>query len=204
MTHLPPLKLPCYFAALAAMSMGVSGCFGLAIAAGGETAAVVAQERSVGKAVDDAGILLGIKKRFAGQPDNDMFANVEVKSVEGRVLLTGNVDKPESKIDAMRITWEVPGVREVIDEIQINDKSGFGNYTRDVWISTQIRARLIAARAIRSINFSVITVNQTVYLMGIAQDQAELDKVTHVISTTSYVQKVVSYAQLKTDPRRVR
>jgi len=71
-----------------------------------------------------------------------------------------------------------------------------------VWISTQIRARLIATKGVRSINFSILTVNQVVYVMGIAQDQLELDKVTYIASTTSYVQRVVSYARLKNDPRR--
>lgn len=188
--------------ALAAISIALSGCVGLMIAAGGETAKVVAQERSVGNAVDDTGIKLKILAIFAKQESKDMLANVEVKVVEGRVLLTGNVDKPPSQVEAVRLAWQVEGVREVINEIQINDQSGLWNYTRDVWISTQIRARLIATKGIRSINYSIVTVNQTVYIMGIAMDQLELDKVTYVASTTSYVQRVVSYVQLKDDPRR--
>ncbi len=189
-------------AALLGLALSLSGCFGVMLAAGGETAAVVAQERSVGNAVDDAGILLSIKTRFAEKDYKDLLANVEVKSVEGRVLLTGNVDKPESKVEAVRIVWGIGGVREVIDEIQVNDQSGIWNYTRDVWISTQIRTRLIATKDLRSINYSIITVNQVVYIMGIAQDQQELDKVAHIASTTSYVQRVVSYVRMKNDPRR--
>jgi osmotically-inducible protein OsmY len=190
------------FTATSACLLVLSNCVPLLIAGGSETAAVVAQERSVGNAMDDAGILVRVKHAFAKQDYKDLLANVEVKVVEGQVLLTGNVDKSESQIEAVRLTWEVPGVREVINEIQVNDQSGFLNYTRDVWISTQIRARLIAAKGIRSINFSVITVNQTVYVMGIAQNQEELDKVTYIASTTSYVQKVVSYVRMKDDPRR--
>lgn len=188
---------------LPVMAMSLSGCFGLMLAAGGETAKVVAQERSVGNAVDDAGILLQLKHVYAKHDAKDLFANVEIKVIEGRVLLTGNVDKPESKIQAVRLAWQVPGVREVIDEIQINDQSGIWNYTRDLWISTQIRARLIATKGIRSVNYSIITVNQTVYVMGIAHDTQELDKVTYIASTTSYVQRVVSYVQMKDDPRRI-
>lgn len=189
------------FAMMALCSVSLSGCFGVMLAAGSETAAVVAQERPVGAAVDDAGILLRIKHLFA-EATEDLFLNVEVKSVEGRVLLTGNVNKPESKVEAVRMVWTVDGVKEVIDEIQVNDKSSFWNYTRDVWISTQIRARLIATKDIRSINFSIITVNQVVYVMGIAQNQKELDMVNNIASTTSYVERVVSYATLKNDPRR--
>lgn len=189
-------------ASFIAASFIASGCVPLLVAGGSETAAVVSQERSVGNAVDDAGILLHIKHEFAKQESKDMLLNVEVKVVEGRVLLTGNVDKPESQVEAVRLVWLVEGVREVINEIQINDKSGLWNYTRDVWITTQIRTRLIAVKGVRSVNYSIITVNQVPYIMGIAQNQEELDKVTYIASTTSYVQRVVSYVQLKDDPRR--
>lgn len=190
------------FAASLAILLQTTGCITAATAAVGESAVIVAQERSVGNAVDDTGILLGIKHRYAQKDVNDLLANVEVKVVEGRVLLTGNVDKPDTQIEAVKLAWEVNGVREVINEIQITDKSGFWNYTRDVWVSTQVRTRLLLEKNLKSVNYSVITVNQTVYLMGIAQNQAELDKATYIASIVPYVQRVVSYVRLKTDPNR--
>lgn len=180
----------------------LSGCVPLLIGGGTETAVVMAQERSPGNAVDDAGILLKIKDLYAKQNDKDMLLNVEIKVVEGRVLLTGNVDKPDSQIEAVRLAWQAGGVREVMNEIQVSDKAGFTNYARDVWISTQVKSRLILTKNVRSINYSVITVNQVVYLMGIAQDQEELDRVTYAASVIEYVQRVVAYVRLKDDPRR--
>jgi osmotically-inducible protein OsmY len=188
-------------AAICALIM-LPSCIPLLVAGGAETAAVVAQERTPGNAVDDASLYLQIKNKFAQKDFNDLLVNVAVKVVEGRVLLTGNVDKPESQIDAVRLAWQVNGVKEVINEIQITDQSGVWNYTRDVWISTQVRSRLIFEKGIRSINYSIITVNQVVYLTGIAQHQEELDKVTYIASTTSYVERVVSYVRMKDDPRR--
>ncbi len=182
--------------------MLLSGCIPLIVGGGTEGAVVAAQERSTGNAVDDAGILIRIKDLYARQDYKDLLANVEVKVVEGRVLLTGNVDKPDSQIEAVRLAWQVGGVKEVINEVQLSDKAGIWNYTRDVWITTQLKSKLLITKDIRSINYSPITVNQVVYLMGIAQDQAELDRVTYIASTISYVQRVVSYVQLKDDPRR--
>jgi osmotically-inducible protein OsmY len=183
-------------------SVWLSGCAAVLIGAGTEGAVVAAQERTAGNALDDAGILLKIKDLYAQNDYKDLLANVEVKVVEGRVLLTGNVDKPDSQIEAVRLAWQVNDVKEVINEVQISDKAGIANYARDVWISTQIKSRLLFTKDIRSINYSPITVNQVVYLMGIAQDQAELDRVTNVAGTTNYVQRVVSYVRLKNDPRR--
>ena len=185
-----------------ALAGALNGCVALGLAAGGEAGVTAAQERSAGNKVDDAGIFLRIKNAFAHYSTNDIFANVEVKVVEGRVLLTGNVEKPESKIEAVRLTWTVNGVRELHDEISVNDQTGIGNYLQDAWISNNIRARLLAEKGVRSINYSVITTNQVVYLMGIAQDQAELNKVTHISSTAKNVQRVVSYVLMRDDTRR--
>ena len=153
-----------------------SSCAAVVVGAGGEAAYVAAQERSMGNAVDDAGILLKIKNAYAQKDFKDLLANVEIKVTEGRVLLTGNVDKPESQVEGVRLAWQVEGVREVMNEIQLNDKAGFSNYVRDAWVSNNIRARFLAEKNLRSINYSVMTVNQVVYLMGIAQDQTELDR----------------------------
>ncbi len=183
-------------------AIGLAGCIPLVVGGATETAVVVAQERSVGNAIDDVGIVLQIKNLYAKQDYKDLLANVEIKVVEGRVLLTGNVDKPDSQIEAVKLAWQVGGVKEVINELQINDKSGFMNYAKDVWISTQVRTRLLFGKDIHNINYSVITVNQVVYLMGIAQNQEELNRATNVASATSYVQRVVSYVRLKDDPRR--
>lgn len=188
---------------MALLGFLVSGCVPLALSGATEGAVVVAQERSVGEAVDDAGIYLAIKKNYAVQPkENTLFADIMVKVIEGRVFLTGSVEKPETQVDAVNLAWQVNGVREVVNEIQVTDQSGFGDYAKDVWISTQIRTRLLITKDIRSVNYSIITVNQVVYLMGIAQDQAELERATWVASTTQYVKRVISHVRLKTDPRR--
>jgi len=184
------------------LSVCLSGCAALIIGGGTETAVVAAQERSAGNAVDDAGIYLKIKDLYLQNDYKDLLANVDVKVVEGRVLLAGNVDKPESEVTAVRLAWQVGGVREVMNEVKVTDQAGIWNYTRDVWISTEIRTHLLLGKDIHSVNYSVITLNQVVYLMGIAQNQDELDRATYVASTTQYVQKVVSYVRLKDDPRR--
>ncbi len=189
-------------AILLCLPLALNGCAAAIIGAGAGGAAVVAQERSVGSAVDDNTIYLHIKSLFAQGKTGDMFANVIVKVSEGSVLLTGNVDEPESQVEAVRLAWTVAGVKEVINEIQVNSQAGFGNYMRDAWISNQIRSRLVFTKNIRSLNYSVVTVNQVVYLMGIAQDQAELERATSIASTTSYVKQVVSHVRLKNDPRR--
>jgi osmotically-inducible protein OsmY len=173
------------------------------VTAGATTGGVVAaQERSAGNAVDDAGIKLTLDNLYFNRDINDLFKNVSVHVTEGRVLLTGDVDRPETKIEAVRLAWKATGVKEVIDEVQVNDKAGIVDYARDTWIDTQIRSRLLFEKNLRSVNYNIETVNGVVYLLGIAQDQEELNKATYIASTTKYVKQVVSHVILKDDPRR--
>ena len=49
----------------------------------------------------------------------------------------------------------------------------------------------------RSINYNVDCVGGTIYLIGVAQDQAELERVIDHARDISYVRRVVSYVRLK-------
>jgi len=180
----------------------LSGCITTAISGVSAVGVVAAQERSAGNAVDDVSIRLALNNLYINKDVKDLYRNIGIRVSEGRVLLTGAVSKPESSVEAVRIAWTVKGVREVINEIQVNDKSGIADYVRDVWISTQIRTRMLLEKNLRSVNYNVETVNGVVYLMGIAQNQEELDKAKYLAGTTSYVNKVVSHVIMKDDPRR--
>ena len=99
----------------------------------------------------------------------DMWRNLGLDVSEGRVLVTGKVDKPEQRVEAVKLSWRAEGVKEVINEIKVTEEGGLGNYTRDAWISTQLRTKLLFDKHVSSVNYSVDTVDQVVYLMGIAQ-----------------------------------
>ena len=53
-----------------------------------------------------------------------------------------------------------------------------------------------------SINYSMDTVNQAVYLMGVAKDGSELERVIGHAKNIDYVRRVVSYVRLKDDAAR--
>ena len=184
------------------LSTALSGC--LAIAAGGVagTGYTVAQERSVGSVVDDNAIWTKIKSAFLQHDVNDLFGDVNVEVSEGRVLLTGDVRSPQTRVDAVRITWQVSGVKEVINEIQVTDQTTLKNYANDLWIITQVKSRLLLEKNLRSINYSVDCINATVYLMGIAQDQNELNRATIIAGKVKGVKNVISHVRLRQDPLR--
>ncbi len=183
------------------MLAGLGGCAGAVVGAGAAAGIGVAQERSVGDAIDDTTIATKLSAALFDDSFK-LFRDVDLEVVEGRVLLTGKVEEQESRLRAEELTWKVKGVREVANAIQVTSEGGIGSYASDVRISNQLRAKIIGDADVLGINYSIETVSQIVYLIGIAQTQEELDRVIGHARSISGVKKVESYVRLKDDPRR--
>ena len=182
-------------------ALPLSGCGSLLVGAATTGATVAAQERSIGDAVDDLTIRTELNRLFF-EDSVELLQSVSFNVIEGRVLLKGAVEKQEHRIHAIELAWKARGVREIINEIQVTDKDGIVNYARDTWISTQLRAEILFDVDILSINYNLETVNGVVYLVGIAQDQTELDKVVDHARHIKDVKQVVSHVVMRDDPRR--
>ncbi|UCH74984.1 MAG: BON domain-containing protein, partial [Rhodospirillales bacterium] len=128
--------------------------------------------------------------------DVEVFQRVDIEVVEGKVLLTGVVPNPQNRIDAARIAWQADGVAEVINEVELRDSRSLSDAARDSWITTRLRSAILFDGEIQSINYTIDTVNGAVYLMGIAQSQAELDRVVGHARNIDYVRHVVPYVRI--------
>ena len=186
---------------LVAGSLSLSACGELLIGAAATTGIAIAEERSVGDAVDDLTIRAELNHLFF-RDDLELYQDVSFSVIEGRVLLKGTMPTPENRIHALRLAWRADGVREVINEIQVADDSGILDYARDTWISAQLKAKILVDGDVLSINYGVETVNGTVYLLGIAQDEAELARVIEHAHGIEDVKRVVSHVVIKDDRRR--
>lgn len=197
-----PYRLPIALLALfLAGALGGCAAPGVAVGAGATLGVAAAQERGLQGGFKDAQTSIEVN-RLLLEDSTDLFRQVGVDVVEGRVLLTGSVREPQSRVTAVRLAWQAPGVREVINEIQVTDTSSLGNYTRDTWISTQLKSRLLLDGQISAINYNVETVNQVVYILGLGQDRTEIDRVISHAKDIPHVRRVVSYALAKDDPAR--
>jgi osmotically-inducible protein OsmY len=189
------------------LSLGVAvatlltGCspVGMAIGAGATAANMAMEERGFGNAVRDNLIWTDINGRLLNK-DPKLFQNVNLQVQEGRVLLTGFVQKPEDRVEATRIAWEPDGVREVIDNVKLGRSRDFGDFSQDQFLVQEINLKLLLDRDIRQSNYSVDCIRSTVYLMGIARTPAELQRVIDHVRDVPYVRAVVSHVRVRTDP----
>jgi osmotically-inducible protein OsmY len=184
-----PLALPIVLGGCPVAIVG-----GLAAAGGAGYAAN--QERGAGGVVDDLTIKTNIQNAWL-HTNPLMQRDFDVTVYEGRTLLTGTTSNPEMKAQAKEIASRTPGVRTVYDEIEVAPGEGAWQNVRDTWITSQIRSNLVFASDVRSTNYTIETVNNSVYLIGSARDQAELDRVTNAARNVPNVKRVVSYIQIR-------
>lgn len=156
----------------------------------------VAEERGVGGAFSDTSIRSRITMKWA-TTSPDLLPLVEITVREGRVLLSGTVDKPEQQIEAIRLSWEVSGVKEVIDKMDVGEGNGFFGYMGDSWLTTKMRTAMLADRDIRSVNYTIKTVRGVMYIMGIALSTKELERVITRARNMAGVERVVSYVRIR-------
>ena len=191
-------------AILLAATLLTSGCtaVGLAVGAAATAGVSVAQERTTRQALTDAEIRVTINNSLLND-GRELFVDVSTEVVEGRVLLTGNVNRPEDRIRAAEIVWATPDVVELINELEVGGGGGVEGYAEDVWISTQLRAKLLGDADVNAINYTIETINKTVHLIGVARNEEELARVVDIASRVPGVEKVVSHVLTKNDTRRV-
>ena len=201
--QLPSRSVTSLVMAIAMLVLGgllFSGCAPAVIGVGTAAVAASSTEKGLSTSVADGLIFTKIQDNFL-QTDASLPTVVDVTVNDGAVLLTGKVKTPEEKVLATKLTWEVRGVREVVNEIQVIDKSSIKDIAKDLAASAQLRGKLIADNSVSSLNFSIDVVNGTVYLSGVAADAEQMNRVVSHARELRFAQQVVNYITLRTDQR---
>ncbi len=158
----------------------------------GSTMVIAEGERSMGVVIDDATIKVNIAAKFINSEDN-LFVNISTTVLDGRVLLTGLVDNQEIRIDAVRKVWEVNGVQEVINEIQIGNRATLKEYANDLWINTQAKGLAAKTVGLRVVAYNFETIQGKVYIAGITSRPEQLENLIEAVKTVKGVKEIVNY-----------
>ena len=191
-------------AAFAAGALFLTACTPVGVVAGvGASAGVaVSEERGLKGAGSDALIRVSINEAWLTE-DFDTFNRLNLQIYEGRILISGRVPDQAQADKAVQLAWQAKNVREVINEIEISNAGALDNFANDTLINARLDSELLFDGEIRSINFSTRAVGGSVYLLGVAQNREELDRVFRVTRDIPNVKRVISHVIMKDDPRRV-
>jgi osmotically-inducible protein OsmY len=165
------------------LPVALSGCAGALIvgglAAAGTGGYAAGQERGIGGAVSDLQIETDVETAFAGT-DPGLKGGIMTTVYDGRVLLAGRVGTQEMKAQAVQLASRIAGVRALYDEVEVGLPRDTWDATKDAWITARLRSEFMLDAEIRSGNYTIETENGSVYLIGSAHSQAELDRATRI------------------------
>jgi len=178
---------------LAAGALG--GCAGVVIGGGAAVGTAAYQERGVRGVARDLATATKLRTKLLDTGEA-YVTGVGIEVYEGRVLLTGILEKEPMRAAAVKLAWKTEGAKDVINEIQIG-QSSLRDIAGDSWITAQLKTKITFDKKILAINFSIETVNGIVYLIGIAQDQGELDRILTHGRGIDYVRRIISHVRVK-------
>ena len=198
MSNRPAYRRPTVAAALLAVlgASGLAGCAGAVVGAGAAVGVAAFEERGIEGRARDLRTSAQIAEQWFSF-DHTLPVKVSAEVYEGRALLTGAVTDPQVQADAVRLAWKAEGVQDVINEIQVVKDTDLIDAAKDSWITTQLVSKITFDKLIMAVNYEVETVNGVIYLIGIAQNQAELDRVTAYGRAIPNVTHIVSHVRIK-------
>ena len=157
--------------------------------------------RTIGMQIDDTIMQKNLSTRLALQ-DKKYFLSIQSEVLDGRIFLSGKVDEPEEKIRITKMAWETKGVRSVKNAITIKGQSNFKSTAKDILITSQLRTALILNKKTKARNYTLETINKTIYIFGIAMDQDEKKEVIDEANKIYDINKVIPSIYLASELSR--
>jgi|TARA_X000001036_G_scaffold227810_1_gene212994 osmotically-inducible protein OsmY len=157
--------------------------------------------RTIGMQIDDTIMQKNLSARLA-LADKKYFLSIQSEVLDGRIFLSGKVDKPEDKINITKMAWETNGVRSVKNAITIKGQSNFKSTAKDILITSQLRTALILNKKTKARNYTLETVNKNIYIFGIAMDKEEKAEVINEANKIYDVEEVIPSIYLASELSR--
>ena len=169
----------------------------------GSGVSIALDPRTLGTQIDDSIMQKNLIARLA-LSEKKYLVKISVKVLDGRIFLGGKVDEAEEKLNITKMAWETKGARSVKNNIAIRQKFSFKNTATDVLITSQLRAALIFKKNVKAANFNIETINQKIYVFGIAHDENEKKEIIQEAKQIVDVKEVVTSILLVSDLSRQR
>ena len=169
----------------------------------GSGVSIALDPRTLGTQIDDSIMQKNLVARLV-LSEKKYLVKISIKVLDGRIFLGGKVDEPEEKLKITKMAWETKGARSVKNNIAIKQKFSFKNIVTDVLITSQLRTALILNKNVKAFNFNIDTINQKIYVFGIAHDENEKKEIIQEAKQIVDVKEVVTSILMVSDLSRQR
>ena len=93
--------------------------------------------------------------------------------------------------------WEVEGVNEVVNEIQIGNRSNIKDYANDLWINTQAKGVAAKTIGLRAVSYNFETIQGKIYVAGITSKPEQIESLVEALKTIKGVDEIINYVIIR-------
>ena len=176
-------------------AMLLQGCVAAAIGGAAVAGAtkVATDPRSMGTQLDDETLESRVNSAIKKDQQIKSEARISVTAYSGRILLTGQVPNENLREVASSLAKGVQNVNDVYNEVRVGPKVDFAQISKDSWITSQIKSKMLVDSKVKTSDVKVVTENNEVFLMGtVSQDQGNAAAViARNVAGVTLVSKVV-------------
>ena len=159
-----------------------------------------AQEKGLGTSINDKVIYIKLRNAIH-KWNSSVSEKISISVNNGSILVTGQLKNVDAKINLTKVIWEVNGVKEVNNKVQISETNNLKNIAKDLASLGEIRARLMASKQLNSLNFSIDVVNNVAYISGIASSEEEVAIVSQIAQEARFIKEVQNFVKVNKDKR---
>ena len=159
-----------------------------------------AQEKGLGTSINDKVIFVKLRNAIYDW-NPSVSKNISISVDNGSILVTGKLKNINTKVELTKVIWEINGVKEVNNRVQISETNSFKNIAKDLASLGEIKARLMASKKLNSLNFSIDVVNNIAYISGIASNEEEISIVTQIAQEARFIKEVQNFVKVNKDKR---
>ncbi|MBU1189284.1 MAG: BON domain-containing protein [Gammaproteobacteria bacterium] len=187
----------------------LAGCVVAAVGGAAVAGSAVHDRRSFGTVINDENIEISVTDALYSKPEIKRSDRIKVVSVNGIVLLAGEIDSEEKKQFAGEVAGRIEDVRKVVNELVVTDTiAGVGTRTSDSWLTTRVKTALFGVDidGFDPTRVNVTTASGRVYLQGMvtvaegeaaAQEASTVGGVKQVVKVFEYIEPASDAPQLE-------
>ena len=157
-------------------TLSLSACLPAAFVAGATAGgAVISDRRTIKTILQDKKITCQALIQLNSESRLKDATHISVTTFNRVVLLTGEVQTPQLRQRAYELVKIVPNIRRINNLISVEPILNSSQRSADVWLTTKVKAAMLAEKGLNSIQVKVCTENCVVFLMGlVTHQQAEI------------------------------
>ena len=151
----------------------------------------------MGTEIDDTVVTARVKAALVKDPGVKGF-DFKVETRKGEVQLSGFVDSQAQVDQAIVVTRAVEGVKNIDNKVSLKGApTTVGNKVDDGFVTTKVKAALLADASVKSLDIAVVTRKGEVQLSGFVDNQGQIDRAIEVVRGIEGVRTVSNEMSIK-------